>query len=165
MVWPAAATTTTAATTTVTRAFFTARAGYGSIAWLWPGHGVSVFQCAPALTTAATNAPGTLAAIARGTDAPDAAASWWDGKRWRSWRQCKRAHQSAEKPAETIIREGNVARACCSACCRSQWTAISTVASSPARTAATAGTTSATGAADALRDVTLAPFAAERAFA
>src|SRR5579859_5272536 len=47
--------------------------GYGCVAGVWSGHGIPVFQRASAVSTSATTAPGTLAAIARGSNATGAA--------------------------------------------------------------------------------------------
>lgn len=47
--------------------------GHGRVAGLWPGHGIPVFQCAPAISALATASPGAITAIARGSHAPGTA--------------------------------------------------------------------------------------------
>lgn len=47
--------------------------GYGSVAGLWSGHGIPVFQRAPAISALATASPGAITAIARGSHAPGTA--------------------------------------------------------------------------------------------
>ena len=41
--------------------------GYGRVAGLWSGHGIPVFQRAPAISAPATASPGAITAIARGS--------------------------------------------------------------------------------------------------